>query len=149
MARLEAVAAWFFNCLGVTLLGVSVLVVPANAFADAGGCEVCIPGSEGYDQCVADCCNGSSGGCNGDPTCVSECCTRKCQDSQNPQSCLTACGRGVLLASSCLAPDINPCFINDNTTASACRAIGCSILPPRPLKTCDCKWEAPKCICPL
>src|SRR5436190_913790 len=34
MARLEGVGAWFFTSLGAVLLGLSILVVPSNAFAD-------------------------------------------------------------------------------------------------------------------
>ncbi len=58
MARLEALVAWVFVSLGIVLLGGSILVVPANAFADAG------------DDCATQ--------CGDDPMCTQSCCDKAC-----------------------------------------------------------------------
>lgn len=82
MARIERMAAWFLSCLGAVLLGGSILVVPATAFADAG--------SDCYDQCglntecLGICCYDA---CAGDPTCIENCCADACGGG----SCETAC----------------------------------------------------------
>ncbi len=86
MARLQAWAAWFFSCLGIVLLGGSILVVPTNAFADAGGdcasiCkELYDPGTTDYYQCLGGCCGYT---CSGDGTCESDCCASACGGNGN------------------------------------------------------------------
>jgi hypothetical protein len=62
MARLEAWAAWLFSCLGIVMVGVSILVVPADAFADAGSacadkCDTeCGSDTACYNACIEKCC---------------------------------------------------------------------------------------------
>lgn len=84
MVRFEAALSWFFTCLGVTLLGVSILAVPAEAFATSGfSCwDFC-----GADAgCLTNCCNSQ---CGPDTECYNYCaapppaqCKPKCIDSQ-------------------------------------------------------------------
>ncbi len=97
MARLEALAAWFFNCLGIVLLAASILVVPANAFADGGsGCaDSCstdyTPGTSDYYTCLGQCC---SSYCIKDTDylgCDVTCCTDECAGDPYPSSCYDAC----------------------------------------------------------
>jgi hypothetical protein len=97
MARLEALAAWFFSCLGIVLLGVSILVVPANAFADAGSdcinlCTVeCGADKNCYNSCVGGCC---ATACSGDPVCGEQCCNAACMgDPTCMNACLAAQGK--------------------------------------------------------
>jgi hypothetical protein len=71
MARLEGMAAWFCNCLGIALVVASILVVPANAFANAGCGVKC--GSD--PTCLAGCCSDQ---CSGDPDCEVSCCVSNC-----------------------------------------------------------------------
>ena len=72
MARLEAAMAWFFSSLGVVLLGCSILVVPADAFADTGSPDCATQCSTDLDPttCMNTCCTNL---CNGDQTCYSNC----------------------------------------------------------------------------
>src|SRR5947209_3182728 len=118
MTRLEAVAAWFFSCLGVALLGASVLVVPATAFADAGSyecsaCNIYTPGTQQYIDCMTNCCNSA---CQGDPSCVGSCCKDYCGSDTN---CLSAC-TGLAFAKSCPYPDPskNTCVVFFNNPSS-------------------------------
>jgi hypothetical protein len=92
MVRLEAAVAWCFSCLGVVLLGVSILVVPSHAFADSGSecAETCknYKGTSGYGTCVGGCCSSK---CSGDPVCGEECCLVACgSDSTCFDTCLAA-----------------------------------------------------------
>lgn len=85
MKRLEAVAAWFFTCLGITLLGCSILVVPEKAFADhwtkdcqEACCYSCYPNEEcGYsNECYMSCmsaCSECASACNENQSCIDEC----------------------------------------------------------------------------
>lgn len=88
MARLKAQLAWFFSSLGVVLLGVSILVVPSNAFADPS-----FPPGAGIsceDHCGAYCLgNPSDPDCanNGAP-CIAHCCAAVAI-SCLPSSCQT------------------------------------------------------------
>jgi hypothetical protein len=73
MCGLERLAAWFFSSLGVVLALASILVVPADAFADGG-----TYGEECYEQCY-----GSE-----DPECTQYCCEEKCGGND---TCLNEC----------------------------------------------------------
>jgi hypothetical protein len=93
MARLEAWAAWFFSCLGTVLLGVSVLVVPADAFADGGSCSYydcymkCSGNQACIDTCAVECC---ADFCEGKgEECWGTCCSSACGGSGN--SCYDNC----------------------------------------------------------
>lgn len=91
MTRLETMAAWFFTCLGTALLGVSILVVPPNLFADTGSeCGSTCGGECGgdmncYYSCVGACC---AGACQGDSSCQQSCCEIACGGDQ---TCLDQC----------------------------------------------------------
>ena len=84
MRKLEALSPWPFFCLGVVLLGVSILVVPQTAFAQGGGsCSVvCCDGCYGTGTCdySGSCYTACYGGCN---SCVTEC--------AGNQSCIDMC----------------------------------------------------------
>src|SRR5438552_1668822 len=75
MNRLETLASWLFTCLGIVLTAVSVLVVPANAFADPGS-ECAAACSSTDPACFGDCCATL---CDGDAMCIAECCAN-CTD---------------------------------------------------------------------
>lgn len=80
MTRLEGIGAWFCICLGAVFLGASTVVVPATAFADAGG-----------DDCYTT--------CSGDPICMQMCCETACGDNQ---TCTDQCMAQQAAAISCL-----------------------------------------------
>jgi hypothetical protein len=111
MSRLFAFASWFFTCLGITLLGVSILVVPAEAFADAGSnCYSQCNGLTGsaYDGCIAGCCQSQCGGVTGSAcyyNCACEACHLKYQGDPNGLSdCYKAvCGTDQNCLANCLA----------------------------------------------
>jgi hypothetical protein len=96
MGRIEAAAAWFFINLGIVLLGVSILVVPPNLFADTGSscaslCNAqCGSDSTCFSSCTGQCCGTT---CNGDNTCMQTCCTSACgTNSTCIQNCDAAAG---------------------------------------------------------
>jgi hypothetical protein len=140
MARLESMANWFFVCLGIVLLGAGILVVPSNAFADAGG--DCITsnkcsGETGFllGACVGSCCAGSSD---------SQCCTEACTiNGVLDKSCADECAAFV----TCNSTDPNcagnfaPCTCPDSPR------IWC----PSMQRDCGCKWlpvsGTEKCVC--
>lgn len=68
MKRVEAAAAWFFTCLGITLLAVGILVIPAEVFADSG--DDCVAQCGDDESCMLTCCQTA---CSGDPACVVTC----------------------------------------------------------------------------
>ena len=132
MSRLSAVGSWFFTCLGITLLAVSILVVPADVFADAGsdcwtGCnnQTVYP----YDTCVAKCC---ATRCGPDTTCYNNCVAGGCQlqYSTNPTGwdgcCENACGSDQDCLANCA--DIKKLCItrNPKTDCSLADQIKCS-----------------------
>jgi hypothetical protein len=92
MARLESTANWFFVCLGIVMLGAGILVVPSNAFADAGGDCITSEGCTGLSgtalgSCVGTCCAGSS-----DSNCCKEACTIQTEGGPVVDSnCYSAC----------------------------------------------------------
>ena len=88
MARLEAAMAWFFSCLGVVLLGGSILVVPANAFADTGTPD-CATQCGTDTSCMQTCCQNA---CNGDQTCYNNCMAQLPKCSGGSASCSKLCG---------------------------------------------------------
>ena len=81
MTRIEAMAAWFFTSLGIALLAASIVVVPADAFADGGGdcasacSSQCGSDEECFNICVGQCCAAS---CSGEGACQQECCEIAC-----------------------------------------------------------------------
>lgn len=87
-ATLQALASWFCTCLGITLIGCGVLVVPERAFADwvsdcqNGCCKACF-GEETCDtlsSCYLDCtqaCFACAESCNYDTTCINNNCQVK------------------------------------------------------------------------
>jgi hypothetical protein len=91
MTGTEKIGAWFFSCLGIVMVAFGILVVPANALADAGSdctysCGVnYTPGTTDYYKCLGGCCNDA---CYGDPTCASNCCNSAC--GSDP-SCSATC----------------------------------------------------------
>jgi len=149
MVRLETVASWFFTCLGVTLLGVSILVVPASAFADGGGgdsscTDACRlpypdPSPEQYD-CFRVCCGGE---CGSDSACYTSCCQAACGNDTN---CLTACANPAWTKS---CPEDfrinNPCMLYSVTS---CGFGTCTIKKNDKYFTCDCKVIQSACACP-
>lgn len=88
--KLQTAASWFFICFGVTMVGVSILVVPPNAFAQEPGscgsnccvacggptdCQNLNAGSDAYkcwNQCKIDCENCVLN-CGGDSSCQAKC----------------------------------------------------------------------------
>lgn len=135
MFRLEAVAAWLFTCLGITLLGISVMVVPAKAFADAGSDCQTKCGSD--TTCLGNCCFGS---CGTDYTCTYNCCQSACS---NDSKCIEACGNQANCAncslgnSYCFGGDKAMCESNPPIT----RLCWCK------LSDCWCVWSGTKCFC--
>ncbi|MBI2805189.1 MAG: hypothetical protein HYX68_09455 [Planctomycetes bacterium] len=77
MKRLETVTGYFFACLGFVLAGVSILVVPADAFGDytKGTCSDCQTASD-PSACSIACCGSACSGDDG--TCAGDCCTDAC-----------------------------------------------------------------------
>lgn len=122
MTKLEAMAAWFFTSLGMVLLATSILLVPANAFADAGSecsstCSTqCGTDTTCYDTCVAQC-------CSDDPTCCSEACGG---DQTCYNACITRCPSQDACALGCSA----------NAGGTGCNP-GCSTTGPACLN-CEC-----------
>ncbi len=104
MSRFIAFNSWFFTCLGITLLGVSILVVPADAFADAGSScySICNQppynaNDAAYNACVGSMCCPSECGGSGNScfnSCVGEACQLKYANDPNGLStcCQTVCG---------------------------------------------------------
>ena len=91
MKRVESLTAWFCTTLGVTLLGVTFLIVPEKLFADY------------VSDCSAACCTGcfGTGTCNTLSTCWSDCqgvctaCELMCGGNPTCQAlCLTAAETG-------------------------------------------------------
>jgi hypothetical protein len=87
MFQMDRITSWFLTCVGIVLLGAGILVVPSNAFANAGtdcvssgGCSLFTGTALG--NCVAACCAGSS-----DPDCCSEACT----GDMDYTDCMNAC----------------------------------------------------------
>ena len=86
--KLQAVASWFFTCFGITMIGMSLLVVPENAFAQsAGSCDsICCTSCGGTTDCIKSTdpvytcwmtcksnCDNCVSKCNGDTTCEAKC----------------------------------------------------------------------------
>jgi hypothetical protein len=109
-----ALASWFFTCLGMTLLGVSILVVPKEAFADSGcyiqcyentpACASCTtdPNSQQCMACKSTCCLTCQGG---DPSALAICCQNACGSDE---ACLANCATNATLAQ-CPANCNNTC----------------------------------------
>lgn len=153
MARLEALAAWFFSCLGIVLLGVSILVVPANAFADAGSdcinlCTVeCGADKNCYNSCVGGCC---ATACSGDPVCGEQCCNAACMGDP---TCLNAClaAQGGI----CNGPPVNDCSqgmqcfysVDKQECVGQCNK---EVIPCRACKCVPKSMDEPKnCVCKI
>lgn len=97
MSRIYTVASWFWSCLAVALLVVSILVVPEQALADGGtdqplGQRPPCGGTQAGGNCVQDCpiypfngCPGTNMGCNA----FGGCGVCKCVNSAGPN---TQCG---------------------------------------------------------
>ena len=83
MARIQAFTAWLCSSLGAVLLAASILVVPANAFADLSSCE---------------------SACSGDPLCIGGCVSTYCAESSSCEysSCSLACGADPTCLAICL-----------------------------------------------
>lgn len=85
MKRVESLTAWFCSTLGVTLLGVTVLIVPEQVFADANS------------DCSAACCTG----CFGTGTCNTlASCWTNCQGTCT--ACEYMCGSNATCKAQCL-----------------------------------------------
>jgi hypothetical protein len=112
MSRFVAFLGWFFTCLGITLLGVSILVVPGEAFAD--------PGSDCYGACK----NASDSG-----ACVAGCCQQLCGSNSNDRY-----NNCVAEANSLLCPNAGGC---DN----GCAGNNCIKMKCDPTKI-ECKCDA-------
>lgn len=135
MRRLEALTAWFCMCLGITLLGVSILVAPAKAFAEDpyqscgdACCSACFGSDpcDGTSSCYLSCdstCFACVGNCNGDSGCIASCIagtggcsgSPKCDIPNNP--CYTK------LKPSC--PNTNTNCAN-GTQSNACDGCKCA-----------------------
>ena len=105
--KLNAVGSWFFTCLGITLLGLTILVLPADVLADAGSdCYSGCAGFSGSDftNCVNNCCQYK---CGSDTTCFNNCAAEACSLAPSglagccqtlcgtDQNCLAKCNAGV------------------------------------------------------
>src|SRR5262249_9459124 len=149
MCRLNAMASWLFTCLGITLLGVSILVVPADVFADAGdncyaGCSTMYPsGGPSYNSCVASCCGSN---CGSDSTCYNNCVAGDCElqygtDQNGLSGCCTAVCNGdqlcvdnclsMVFCNGCLPPECNNvsssfCSVQGDCPSSIAACKGCS-----------------------
>jgi len=129
MNNLEKAPSWFLSCLGVVLIGAAILVVPANAFANAG--SYCI----GLNNCT-----GMSG--SGAPLgyCVGPCCATY----GDPNCCSEACGSDSACLAACIS--LQPCDIG-------CDTGGCdSYTPPNcPAQSTGCNQDAKNtcagCLC--
>jgi hypothetical protein len=142
MTQRERTAGWLLSCLGVVLIAAGILVVPSNAFADAGTyCKGQCNGLSGsaLANCLGACCNY---GCPGDQTCDTNCCKYGCGSDT---TCLATCTSYWGTYSSCPPP------LNSNTCPSApnktmCLPTTCSTKT----RTCKCIWDdvASTCNCP-
>jgi hypothetical protein len=91
MKFLQAAMGWFFTWLGFGFMGLSILVVPQNAFADymtdcsdacctaCFGTETCDPMSSCHMSCNGDC-QLCAANCKDEGTCIQDCLnqTKKC-----------------------------------------------------------------------
>src|SRR5437879_678654 len=112
--KLQALASWVFVCFGITMIGVSILVVPANAFADE------------YDPCRDACCEAAKaagGECDTMKNksymdCLGECfdCVNNCGSNE---ACKAACAQQQ--TPGCLSASPSPC---DNGCATTLVCIG-------------------------
>jgi hypothetical protein len=72
MSALKAVSGWFLTWLGFGLLGLSILLVPQDAFADyTGQCSIC----NQNPTCGQTCCETA---CGSDTACWKTCCADVC-----------------------------------------------------------------------
>lgn len=116
MSRLEAVAAWCLSCLGAVLLGGSIVSVPQNAFADAGGdcynkCTAeCGPELQCFYDCAGICCGQA---CEGEETCSNECCGSACPGDP---SCAEECTALATATVICLKYSGDPDECKNNHT---------------------------------
>lgn len=104
MSRLEVVGSWFCTCLGMVLLGLSILVIPGNAFADAGG--DCYNSCLGDPGCTAVCC---ATACPNQPTCHADCCEGACGGNDTCLDMCLAAGPISCQAKVCKDKDLGTC----------------------------------------
>lgn len=116
MKRLENAAAVFFIALGMTMLGSSILVVPADAFAQyANQCEFC------RKECPGANCNGCAGTCclnycQNDDVCWAQCCQHACN---NDPDCLAQCKKANAVPCS-----LGGCEFGEKCNEYKCRILG-------------------------
>ncbi len=132
MRKVEALSAWLFFCLGLVLLGLSILAVPQNAFAQSGG------------DCSTVCCNSCypSGSCNMSSACYTDCyavCDQCVTECQGNQSCINACyataGDDVNCMNNCMTINcmLAPCEVgvgcNAERNGADCTGCKCKEFP--------------------
>lgn len=133
MRKLEALSPWFFFCLGVVFLGVSILVVPQKAFAqDGGSCsDACCGGCYGapppcntLGSCYTGCYSGCSAcvtACDGNQTCIDMCYATWYDQEIN---CMDDCELATCLLPPCPpGPDLNTGLCNRNTGCGNCKCM--------------------------
>jgi hypothetical protein len=108
MKRLDGLLSWFFTCLGIVLVGVSILVVPQDAFAAYNGeCS----GTDDPQTCCAIF-------CAGDSNCIGICCGDACT-GKDP-SCTADCYAGVVKCAS------KTCDLGQGGCAADCKGAFCN-----------------------
>jgi hypothetical protein len=123
MKRLETVTGYFFSSLAFVLAGISILVVPADAFADySGECSLCYPDSDPY-SCTINCCL---------DFCTEEGCGSKC--------CTDGCGSDQTCIDACLAAQAKACYRGNKY----CEAYGVNDCETDPR---DCYYKVTDCRC--
>ena len=152
MNRLEATASWLFTCLGIALAAVSILVVPANAFADPGtvcGADCSAGDATFYGNCCAT-------ECADDPDCIAGCCGATCgadQDcynacvaqAQTPGCAGDACdtpGKKCSLVKPPLCPSTSKwaIYCGSSSPKNRCDGCICDLVPPA-LVVCGCRLK--------
>ncbi|MBI2805191.1 MAG: hypothetical protein HYX68_09465 [Planctomycetes bacterium] len=136
MKRLETVTGYFFACLGFVLAGVSILVVPADAFADyTEQCKIC-QGNPDPEACSITCCGTS---CGNDGVCWTACCKDACGgDTTCENNCKAAApsckshsvcnsGCGARTPGSCASIVLELC--SETSDPTPCSLCGCTDNP--------------------
>jgi hypothetical protein len=121
MGRVNRMVAWFFTCLGVTLVLLAALATPELAFADGASCasgcstscttscsSLCGCDTTCMSECMAGCLPACDGGCcntycSGNSSCMTTCCTAACGDDSN---CINFCQAEASEPAGCPIP---PC----------------------------------------
>lgn len=141
MGRFEAILARTFTSLGITLMFLSILIVPADAFAyTAGQCSPCAQGlltGVARGNCAAGCCNAN-------------CADNSCK----PQCCADGCGTDTICLATCQAGSpfdcLSGCTDGFGLCITSCAGMPCSgSISKAPPGTTTCtSSQNSGCVCP-